>query len=505
MFTQEDEAQIDRHGLTKSTVLTQIEYFKKGFPPANLDRPATVGDGITRLTSEDTARYVADYQNKMREKVVVKFVPASGAASRMFKSLFAFLEEYKGTESDYNKLTSNTNQGSVFEFLKNLDQFAFHEDLSQLFAKENKSLNEQHVKREYAEIVSKLLQSNGLGYGSLPKGLLKFHKEDSVIKTPVEEHIIEGCQYAKGEDGTVSIHFTVSPEHMDGFKAHVAQVRQNYEKNYDCRLDISYSVQNPGTDTIAVTPENTPFRNLDGTLLFRPAGHGALLENLNGIDADIIFLKNIDNVVPDRLKADTITYKQALAGILVETQERAFSLIENIESTSDAELRDFAKTIGYAPKGQMTSQDWLKVLERPIRVCGMVQNQGDPGGGPFWLADTQGNCSLQIVETAQIDTSKGDQAEILGQATHFNPVDVVCGVKNSKGEKFDLMAYRDPETGFDTEKSKDGKTLKAQELPGLWNGSMAHWNTVFVEVPVSTFNPVKTVNDLLKPQHQGDA
>jgi len=505
MFTQEDHRQIDNHGLTPAVIEGQIAYFKKGFPPTKLARPATIGDGILQLEGDKLQALKAAYSDQKSKLDIVKFVPASGAASRMFKTLFAFVEEYTGSEADYEKLTSNTGKGSVFEFLKHLEDFAFHEDLANVFDGEGKSLNESHVKREYKEIVSKVLLTPGLNYGKLPKGLLKFHLENGKSKTPVEEHIIEGCQYAKKDDGSVSIHFTVSPEHMEPFKSHVESIRQAYESKYDCKLKISYSVQNPGTDTIAVNLDNTPFRNGDNSLLFRPAGHGALLQNLDEIDADVIFLKNIDNVVPDRLKEETILYKEVIGGLLLELKEKIDAILNDPGSHSADDIRAFAKeSLGYEQDGDASKEDLLKVLDRPIRVCGMVRNQGDPGGGPFWVEESDGSRTLQIVETAQIDLNDTNQDSILKQSTHFNPVDVVCSVKNHKGEKYNLMDYRDPDAGFATEKSKDGKTLKAQELPGLWNGSMAFWNTIFVEVPIITFNPVKTVNDLLKDQHKGE-
>jgi len=505
MLSEKDSQQITEHGLTLDTVQTQIDYFKKGFPPTKLSAPATVGDGILKLDESKLSFYRDKYNGDKPESTIVKFVPASGAASRMFKSLFSFLEEYTGSDEDYNKLIENTGKGTVFEFLKNLEQFACYDDLSATFSEKGQSLSESHLKREYSKIVAALLNSDGLNYGQLPKGLLKFHKEGDKIKTPVEEHIIEGCQYAMNSDQSVKIHFTVSPEHMDPFKSHVAAVKSDYESKYDCKLDISYSVQNPGTDTIAVDLDNEPFRNSDGSILFRPAGHGALLENLDSIDSDIVFLKNIDNVVPDRLKPDTIAYKEALGGVLLELQEKVFDILKTPEKVTVEEIAAFAQqSLGYKPHKPLTKEEWLEKLNRPIRVCGMVQNQGDPGGGPFWVTDENGGSSLQIVETAQIDLEDKSQKELLNQSTHFNPVDVVCSVKDFQGNKFDLLKYRDPDAGFATEKSKDGKTLKAQELPGLWNGSMAFWNTIFVEVPIITFNPVKTINDLLKSEHRGE-
>ena len=505
MFSDSDKQQINDHGLDLETIEKQIAYFKKGFPPSKLKAPAIDGSGILVLDEAAVAKATTAYDEWSADKTVVKFVPASGAASRMFKKLFAFLGSYQGTEEDYQALTSDQQPGSVFEFLKRLEDFAFYDELSAQFGKD-KSLQQVHLQRAYGAIIGALLNKEGMNYGALPKGLLKFHRENGVVRTPVEEHVVEGCQYAKGADGSVSLHFTVSPEHQSGFEAHVESLRAEYEAKFDCKLVVSYSIQQPGTDTIAVDLENEPFRNADGTVLFRPAGHGALLANLNEMDADVVFLKNIDNVVPDRLKAETIRYKKVIGGLLLEVQLQVFDYLRELESGNAdlAAIQQFAaEKLGYKAERALSADELMAILDRPIRVCGMVKSEGDPGGGPFWVDGGDGTSSLQVVETAQIDLSGPGQKEIFNAATHFNPVDVVCALKNHKGEKYDLMKYRDPETGFTTEKSKDGKALKAQELPGLWNGSMAFWNTLFVEVPLITFNPVKAVNDLLKPEHQG--
>lgn len=505
MFSASDKQQINDHGLDLETVERQITYFKKGFPPSKLKAPAIDGNGILIMDESAVSKATASYDELSASKRVVKFVPASGAASRMFKKLFAFLESYQGTEEDYQALIADQKPGSVFEFLKKLEDFAFYDELSAQFH-QKESLQQAHVKKEYGSIISALLNKEGMNYGALPKGLLKFHRENGVVRTPVEEHVVEGCQYAKGSDGSVSLHFTVSPEHQSAFEAHVESLRPSYESKFDCKLEVSYSIQQPGTDTIAVDLQNEPFRNEDGTLLFRPAGHGALLANLNEIDADVVFLKNIDNVVPDRLKEETIRYKKVIGGLLLEVQSQVFAYVEQLKA-GNGDLKTIqtfaAEKLGYESDEQLSADELMAVLDRPIRVCGMVKSEGDPGGGPFWIDGGDGTASLQVVETAQIDLSGEGQKEAFNSATHFNPVDVVCGLKNHRGEKYDLMKFRDPETGFATEKSKDGKSLKAQELPGLWNGSMAFWNTLFVEVPLITFNPVKAVNDLLKPEHQG--
>jgi len=364
-----------------------------------------------------------------------------------------------------------------------------------------------------AVVLSLILGEQGLNYGNLPKGLVKFHAYDDGARKAVAEHLVEGAEYAKNRDSSVSIHFTVSPNHLEGFKAEVAKSKEAVEKKYGVAIVVDYSIQKPSTDTIAVNLDNTPFRGNDGELVFRPAGHGALLENLNDIDGDVIFVKNIDNVVPDNLKPTTVEYKKVLAGLLVDVQERAFAVLRTLDgnASDDKALTDGTFLIEKLG-GDLSKLDSLnetekadcikKFLNRPIRVCGMVKNLGEPGGGPFVARNSDGDYSLQIVESSQIDLKNPAQKAIFDEATHFNPVDLVCGVKNYKGEKFDLRDFRDPKTGFISIKSKDGRELKAMELPGLWNGAMSNWITLFVEVPLVTFNPVKSINDLLRTEHQ---
>ena len=354
----------------------------------------------------------------------------------------------------------------------------------------------------------------GLNYSSLPKGLLKFHTYDQWNRTSVEEHLVEGAMYAKNSDGKVNIHFTVSPEHLKLFTELIQLVSKEYEKKFDIIYNITFSIQKPSTDTIAVDDRNEPFLNSDGNLLFRPGGHGALLENLNDLNADVIFIKNIDNVVPDRIKNQTVTYKKALAGLLLKVQQQTFTYLKKLESGFDekliSEIIPYIETkLGYHFSESLSDLSLLQkknllidILNRPIRVCGMVKNEGEPGGGPYWVKSDEGSSSLQILESSQFNLKDHAQNEIFKKATHFNPVDLVITMRNYKGEKFNLLQYRDPETGFISIKSKDGKALKALELPGLWNGSMAFWNTIFVEVPMITFNPVKTINDLLRKEHQ---
>ena len=487
MFTDKDLIQIKAHGLTPQGVEKQMENFRRGFGFLPVDRAAVAGDGIRIFDKEQMDRFSDIYTERSRTARIVKFVPASGAATRMFKELFEFVNGGKRGKG-------------IDPLLENIGRFAFWPELKKAVGDE----------QDPVKIVSAIV-GKGLDYGSKPKALILFHKYADGSRTAAEEHLVEGALYAEA-GGRVNIHFTVSPEHHAEFDALMERVLPRYEELYGVKFRIDYSVQKPGTDTIAVTPDNEPFREADGSLLFRPAGHGALIENLNEIDADLIFIKTVDNVAPDRLKADTVAYKKALAGLLVQLQEEAFALLETLDRVgADDDLnREIAGFLeeelscrlpeNYAQMTTEARSTLLRsLLDRPIRVCGMVRNEGEPGGGPFWVNEPGGAQSLQIAESSQIAPA---QAELMKRATHFNPVDLVCGVKDYKGRKFDLLRYVDESTGFISSKSKDGRELKAQELPGLWNGAMARWNTLFVEVPISTFSPVKVVNDLLRPQHQ---
>ena len=366
----------------------------------------------------------------------------------------------------------------------------------------------------YKEVAANLLNAAGLNYGALPKGLLKFHKYENGTRTPLEEHLVEGALYAAGKNGKVNVHFTVSPEHKDLFRALVEEKVKDYSSRYNVDYCVTFSEQKPSTDTIAADMDNHPFRDEKGKLLFRPGGHGALIENLNDLDADIVFIKNIDNVVPDRLKDDTVLYKKLIAGVLVTLQKQAFEYLELLDSGKYTreqveEIIRFVQQKLFCRRADIKDMEdgdlvlyLKKKLNRPMRVCGMVKNVGEPGGGPFLAYNADGTVSLQILESSQIDMNDPEKKAMFEKGTHFNPVDLVCALRDYKGRKFNLPDYVDKSTGFISRKSKNGKDLKALELPGLWNGAMSDWNTVFVEVPLSTFNPVKTVNDLLRPQHQ---
>lgn len=470
---------MEEHGLTPAALETQLKNFREGFPFLPVTRAASCGDGIRVLDAAGIEQAAARYDRAKESLRVVKFVPASGAATRMFKDLFEFVREGRRT-------------AVVGELLANRRRFAFWPELRTIIG------DDADERRTVENIVAE-----GLRYGETPKGLVSFHRYGDEVRKAVEEHLVEGAQYAAA-GGEVKIHFTVSPEHLTRFEALLAEKIPVYESRFGVKYRISFSVQDPSTDTLAVNPDCTPFRRADGRLLFRPAGHGALIGNLGKIDADIVFVKNIDNVTTDARRGDTVLYKKALAGVLLALQERIFEYLMALE-VPGAELEPIAAFIENElcvklPKDYGTPLlRW--VLNRPIRVCGMVRNEGEPGGGPFWVAGADGLETLQIAESNQIAPEK---RKLMRSATHFNPVDLVCSFRTSKGGRFDLREFVDPATGFISRKSDGGRELLAQELPGLWNGAMARWNTVFVEVPITTFSPVKVVTDLLRPEHQGD-
>jgi len=493
-----DKEQLLAQGVNTSEVGEQIKRFQKRFPFAKLIKSAKVSEGIISLNVTQKKELRSLYEQRGKAKKKVKFTPASGAATRMFKGLFEYLSavnQYQGKENEMLPPTAE-----VAHFLNHLSQFPFYETLKA-------GLLEKGIFEEApAEVIKELLQEKGLNYGQLPKGLINFHAYPEGVRTPVEEHLVEGCLYAADDQGRVHIHFTISVHHRDAFNRLLNEVRKSYEKAYGKIIEISLSEQKKATDIIAVDLKNNPFRKDDGSLLFRPAGHGALLENLNEIDADLIFIKNIDNISIDRYPSATIEHKKILGGKLIEVQAKVFSLLKELETTcSEQRLIGMnqwvRKELGFDSSVDLDRGALWDHLNRPIRVCGMVKNEGEPGGGPFWTATDKGT-SLQIVEGAQVNFNIMEQKQIFESATHFNPVDIVCGVKNYKNEKFNLLEFRDLSSGIITQKSQGGRDLKAQELPGLWNGAMSYWHTVFVEVPLSTFNPVKTINDLLKPAHQ---
>lgn len=505
MLSETDLKQIAERGISEEQVVGQLNQIKEGFPFLKLEAAASVGQGVLALDGEEREHYIEDWNEyKAQGHKVVKFVPASGAASRMFKNMFSFLSaDYDVPTTDFEK--------EYFDHIKN---FAFREALCDMCKKnEGKCVKELMADGNYKAVVANMLEAKGLNYGQLPKGLLLFHNYEDGARTPMEEHLVEAALYA-ASNGEANVHFTVSHDHLELFKKKVAEKADKYAAAYDVKFNISFSEQKPSTDTVAANPDNTPFRNEDGSLLFRPGGHGALIHNLNDLDADIVFIKNIDNVVPDRLKADTVLYKNVLAGVLVALQRKAFEYLELLDSGeyNHEKLEEIIRFLQRdlccrkADIKELEDADLVgylrKKLNRPMRVCGVVKNVGEPGGGPFLAYNQDGTVSLQILESTQIDKNNPEYLKMFTEGTHFNPVDLVCAVKDYKGCPFNLPEYVDRQTGFISSKSKNGKELKALELPGLWNGAMSDWNTVFVEVPLSTFNPVKTVNDLLRPQHQ---
>ena len=503
MFTARDTEQIEGQGLTIENIEQQIDHFRKGFPPIKLVAPATPDNGIKILTEDDENRLISVFENSLSSGLItVKFVPSSGAASRMFKKLFGFLEKASGREPVEEIVTKDK---YLNEFFSNIGKFAFYQQLLPLCSDPSNK----------TELVEKLLLTGGLGYGFKPKGQLAFHKYAENVRTPFEEHLVEAASYCAGSNGLARVHFTVSPEHQQGFEELLLKVKNEYYKRFGVQFDVTFSHQHKSTDTIAVDENNEPFRDTEGNLIFRPGGHGALIENLNDLDSDVIFIKNIDNVVPDHLKAETKRYKKVLAGLLVTVRSKIFTYLEKLDKSDAPGNNDLLKSIDTFLRKELFIQFendfcnneekiafYRRKLNRPLRVCGMVKNEGEPGGGPFMAVNSDGTVSPQIVEMAQINLKDDEQQDMVNHSTHFNPVDIICSTKDYKGKKYNLLDFRDPETGFISLKSQNGRELKALELPGLWNGAMADWNTLFVEVPAITFNPVKTINDLLRPEHQ---
>ncbi len=510
-FTPKDIEQIHAKGLTVDDVNEQLSLFEKGITYADIREAANIDNGILHLSEKEEETCQALYEKLKEEQVIIKFTPSSGAATRMFKFLFRFLETYNPEKDTINGYINRKKATDLKVFFVGLDKFPFYDDVvRKIYWKTHGApLTEDTFRYEFVKM---LLDESGLHYGKHPKGLLPFHKYKNHTATPFEEHLFESAKFAC-VNKKVQLHFTISPEHLDAFKSKEEEMLQKIEKDTGCTFDIDYSFQEPATDTIAVTTDNTPFRDDTNALIFRPGGHGALLQNLNKLDADLIFIKNIDNVVVNKYEEQVVAYKKILAGKLLEVQQKVHGYLNLLDRDEEVPVEgiltflhnelnvivteEFEK---YSQKYQLA---YLREkLNRPIRVCGMVKNEGEPGGGPFWVKHENATVSLQIVESAQIDKKNNLHQKILEKSAYFNPVDVVCGVKDHEGKKYDLMNFVDKKTYFIASKSKSGKHLKALERPGLWNGGMAHWNTIFVEVPLFTFNPVKTVNDLLKPSHQ---
>lgn len=517
-FGPKEKEQIKNHGLTESEVQRQVRIFQKGAPYADIDRPCRAGDGIVRLSPGDIETYAKAMENQGGRRRLTKFVPASGAATRMFKALMKVSGEHERIEKgELSRLTAEKGgeYQEVLEFVDNIEKFAFYGTLLEKMKSDGHDVEALRGKGDYTPFVEYVLGPAGLDYSNRPKGQILFHRYPDGPRTAFEEHLVEAAEYAKDARGDCFLHFTVSPEHEDGFARLADTKGPLYERAYGVRYDIGFSRQHPSTDTIAVDMDNRPFRDKDGSLVFRPGGHGALIGNLDRLGADIVFMKNIDNVVPDALKPDTILWKKVLAGYLLSL-EQEIRLQKSRIAQADAgenvmeEVASFVEerlgaAIPEAIKRGGTPEIHRYLadrLDRPLRVCGMVPSSGEPGGGPFWVKMPDGTLSVQIVENAQIDPESPSQQEMLRNLTHFNPVDIVCSLRNEENEPYDLRRFVDESAVFISHKSKDGRDLKALEHPGLWNGAMAYWNSVFVEVPLSTFNPVKTVNDLLRDTHQ---
>jgi hypothetical protein len=502
-LTSQQAEQLQKKGIPEGEVFRQLSRFATGMLYVELDRAATEGDGILVFNEAEKGRYVSVFDAACRDLELIKFVPASGAATRMFKELFEFLDMSVGETTTYESLP----QG-VRDFGLNLQRMPFVDHLCDMAGIKCNGIPDPFTLQSLVKV---LLLEDGLNYGSLPKALLTFHNYVDHVRHAFEEHLVEWGTMLNTSKKDLKIHFTLSPNHIALFRKALDQKLPVYQERFLCDFLISYSVQEGSTDTVAANEDNLPFTSPDGLLLFRPGGHGALLYNLNQLDADIILIKNIDNVAVENIETQNVDWKKILTGLLVETKTGVDAILTRIErgEATEAELQEsvdwirkrFNHRIDH--QGEALKRELFTYLNRPIRVCGMVKNTGEPGGGPFWV-NSGGDLSLQIIESAQIDHQNPDQHAIARSATHFNPVDLVCGVRDYKGNKFDLNQFSDPDTSFISVKSHQGKVLKALEHPGLWNGAMAGWLTLFVEVPLMTFNPVKTVNDLLRPEHQND-
>jgi len=512
-FSSSDFVQIYKHGIPFENVLKQMEIFKKGILKSNLISPATIDKGILNLSQQDFQDKAQFFTLQKETLKLQKFVPASGAASRMFKFLSAFLNDFNVKKETINAYINRTKDSNLSIFIVAMDKFPFFEAVDNKLREVYPDF--ENLDRDYKNyyFIKLLLASDYFDFANKPKAVLPFHQYKTHIANPIEEHLNECVHYATA-DQTSNLHFTVSEAHQSQFEKAVDAVKDKVQQSSGTQINIGYSYQNKRTDSISVDGKNKIVRDKNDALVFRPGGHGALIENLNELDGDIIFIKNIDNVIQNHIE-EIALYKKALAGILIEIQQKVFHYLEAIDKQkiSESEITEIVSFLTQKLNIELTN-DFNKftfenkiskikeLLDRPIRVCGMVRNEGEPGGGPFWVMSEKGMISLQIVETSQVDLTNKKQLEILAEASHFNPVDLVCGIKNYKNQKFDLSKFVDHKTGFIVEKSVEGVTVKNYELPGLWNGAMAKWLTIFVAVPLITFNPVKTVNDLLKPAHQ---
>ena len=528
-LTTQDEKKIQARGMTVEKVRSDLKSVQQGFPSVTIDRPCVAGDGIVVLSEAELERLGAVYRQTAGTRAVTKFVPASGAGSRMFQPLLSGAGHCHGLTPQQLGAQAEAGDSACREFLQfvsGIRRYSFYHELQSVMARDGLSVADCLEHGRYDQLASYVLTATGLDYANLPKGLIPFHHYTDDIRTPFAEHLVEAAAYVQDNTQTARVHFTVSGEYLEEIRAHIDCIKRRYEES-GTRYDLSYSVQKSSTDTIAVDPDGNPFRDDAGQLIFRPSGHGALLENLNDLKGDLIFLKNIDNVTLDRFKPETYRYKRALGGYLLELQSELFSYLERLYRADQEgidqsqpvfsnlmkDVSSFAEhkllitppdSLTHAPKDEQLAFFKHK-LNRPLRVCGMVKNTGEPGGGPFWVAHADQTVSRQIIEAIQVNVQDDRQRAGWESATHFNPVDLVCGVRDFRGRPFDLRQFTDPNTSFVVHKTKDGRALRSLELPGLWNGSMADWNTIFVEVPMITFNPVKTIFDLLRPEHQEES
>lgn len=511
-YTKEDLHNFKHRGTKAEAIDRQLANFKKGFDYIDLAEPATTDNGIIRTSPEEEEHLIETYEQAREHSDITKMVPASGSATRMFKDLFAFMDNYHGTTEEFLDFVQHKEPGSMHYFFEKLNELPFYEHLANVMWKDGKDINKMIEKREFNEILKYILSKKGLNYGNTPKGLIDFHIYRDFVRTAFDEHIVEAAMYANN-DKKARVHFTVSEEYQAMFQARLKKVTKIFEKMFGVKYDVSFSIQKTSTDTVSIDADGNLLRDENGEIIFRPGGHGALIHNLNELDADIIFIKNVDNVIPDRAKNDTVRFKKVLAGILLDVQQKVFDFLHILNKKPSEEqlleIESYLTSIGYKEAEDKTFKDQKErikhlqsLLDRPIRVCGMVKNQGEPGGGPFWVKTKDGSSRLMIIESAQINMKDKGQKEIFEKSTHFNPVDIVCAIKDYKGKKFNLEKFIDEEQGFITDKSYKGKDIKVQELPGLWNGAMANWITVFVEVPLSTFTPVKTVFDLFRFEHR---
>jgi hypothetical protein len=513
-FLDKDIEQIHNHNLTIEEVSEQIEIIKKGMSFTNLVEAAAIGNGIVRLDSNEQNHYVSVFEENRNHLSLVKFVPASGAATRMFKFLFQFLTDYNVVEDTINGYINKNKGSGLAIFFAGLEKLPFFEEVVHKVHEVVPNFNSLSYDEKRVEFIKTMLNEDRLNYGFFPKGLLPFHRYKYHVATAFEEHLYEASLYSSSKN-IANVHFTISPDHNKEFDKEFKFIEEDVEEHTQTAFNISFSNQKKSTDTIALTLDDELYRDSNGELLFRAAGHGSLLENLNALDSDLIFIKNIDNVIVSKHHKELAKYKKILAGVLIEAQKDVFEFLHQLDKGSVNEetcslisefLTDRFNHIipdEFQSYSLIKKAEYLKnKLNRPIRVGGIVKNEKEPGGGPFWVKDLDDNISLQVVEFAQIDFTNNSQKEIVKNATHFNPTDFVCGIKNYKDELFDLKEFIDPNANFITQKSIFDQDIKALERPGLWNGSMAHWNSIFVEVPLMTFNPVKTVNDLLKAPHQ---